>query len=258
VLEQRQAALLQARDDALGASRAKDEFLAALSHELRTPLNPVLLLASDAAHDPEYPAAVRELFATIEKNVMQEVRLIDDLLDITRIVAGKISLRKELVCFDAAVREAVEVVGPSAVEKRLRVELALGAEGVMVLADSVRLQQVFTNLLGNAVKFTPEGGTLQVRTQVDRATRGVDLEIIDSGIGMTAQELLRVFERFAQGDHARSARHSRYGGLGLGLTISRSLVESHGGRIAAMSPGPGAGSTFRVWLPLSRERPEGS
>lgn len=254
-LEARQAALLQARDAALSASRAKDEFLAALSHELRTPLNPVLLLASDAAADPAHSAEVRELFVTIEKNVLQEVRLIDDLLDITRIVAGKISLRNEPVVFDAAVREALEGLRPRATEKRLEVRLELNAAGVALRGDGVRLQQVFTNVLGNAVKFTPDHGTLQVSTEVDGAAGGVRLEVTDSGIGMSAMEIARVFDRFAQGDHARKAGQSRYGGLGLGLTISRSLVEAHGGRIEASSPGPGLGSTFRIWLPVARAQP---
>lgn len=254
-LDARQTALLEARDAALSASRAKDEFLAALSHELRTPLNPVLLLASDAAIDPAHPAEVRELFTTIEKNVIQEVRLIDDLLDLTRIVAGKFSLRNDPVVFDAAVRESLEIVRPRVAEKRLRVQVALNADGVNLRGDAVRLQQVLTNVLGNAVKFTPDEGTLEVRTRMDWSTGGVQLEVTDSGIGMTAAEIARVFDRFAQGDHARKAGQSRYGGLGLGLTISRSLVEAHGGRIEATSPGPGLGSTFLIWLPVMK--PEG-
>lgn len=251
-LAARQAALQQARDEALGASRAKDEFLAALSHELRTPLNPVLLLASDAAADPAYPPAVRELFATIEKNVLQEVRLIDDLLDVTRIIAGKLSLRQDVVAIDLVVREAVEIVRPWAQGKQLDVQVRLAADGVCVRGDSARLQQVLTNVLGNAIKFTAERGVVRIGTQVDPADGRVGIEIADSGIGMTAEEMARVFDRFVQGDHAHDGGHARYGGLGLGLSICRSLVEAHGGRIEASSPGLGRGATFRIGLPVMK------
>ncbi len=249
-LAARQAALAQARDEALAASRAKDEFLAALSHELRTPLNPVLLLASDAARDDGYPPAVREIFAMIERNVMTETRLIDDLLDVTRIAAGKISLRLERVEVDRVVHDAWESLRARAGEKRLEVRVRLGAPGVAVRGDAVRLLQVFANVLGNAVKFTPESGMVLVTTRVDAGTQRVRVEIADSGIGMTAEEIGRVFERFVQGEHASHGRGSRYGGLGLGLSISRALVEMHGGQIQATSGGSGRGSTFTILLPM--------
>lgn len=249
-LAARQAALAQARDDALAASRAKDEFLASLSHELRTPLNPVLLLASEAARDATHAPPLRELFVMIEKNVLHEARLIDDLLDVTRIGSGKLSLHRETLPFDLVVADAIESVRPRALEKRLELRVRLGATGERVSGDSVRLHQVFTNVLVNAVKFTPEGGIIMVVTSVDRATRRVRAEFSDSGIGMKADEVQRVFERFVQGDHTREGPRRRFGGLGLGLAISRSLVELHGGTIEATSPGPGRGSTFTIWLPL--------
>ncbi len=249
-LAARQAALAKARDEALAASRTKDEFLAALSHELRTPLNPVLLLASEAARDEGYPPAVREIFSMIERNVMTETRLIDDLLDVTRIAAGKISLRLEQVEVDRVVQDAWESLRARADQKRLDVRVRLGATGATVRGDAVRLLQVFANVLGNAVKFTPEGGIVMMTTRADAGARRVKIEIADSGIGMNAEEIARVFERFVQGEHASHGRGSRYGGLGLGLSISRSLVEMHGGRIEATSAGAGRGSTFTILLPM--------
>ena len=252
-LAARQAALARARDEALAASRAKDEFLASLSHELRTPLNPVLLLASEAARDASLPADVRELFATIEKNVVQETRLIDDLLDVTRIAAGKVSLVLQPVELESLVAEAVEAVKPAAAKKQLEVRLRRGAAQATVQADPVRLLQVLTNVLSNAVKFTPENGIVLVTTRLEPEEKMVAVKIADSGIGMNAEELARIFQRFAQGDHAKQGRGSRFGGLGLGLSISRSLVEMHGGRIEATSAGSGRGSVFTVTLPLRGE-----
>jgi signal transduction histidine kinase len=251
-LAARQEALARARDEALAASRAKDEFLAALSHELRTPLNPVLLLASEAARDRSFPPEVRELLATIEKNVLQEARLIDDLLDLTRIGSGKLSLELQAIELEPIVCDAMENLRPLIGEKRLDVRLRLAAERAKVRGDGVRLHQIFNNVLGNAVKFTPEAGIVIVATRLDPAAGTVCVEISDSGIGMTADELARIFRKFAQGDHARNGRHSRFGGLGLGLAITRSLVEMHGGTIEAASAGPGKGSTFIIRLPIER------
>jgi len=251
-LAARQAALEQARDTALAASKAKDEFLAALSHELRTPLNPVLLLASDAARDPSLPADVRETFETIEKHVLQEARLIDDLLDVTRIGSGKLNLHVESLDLDRIVQESIEIVRPRAAEKQQQVELNLGTMGARVRGDSVRLHQIFTNLVGNAVKFTPRSGRITVSSRMQPHDRTLVVEVADSGIGMSPAEVERVFERFVQGDHAGTGRGSPYGGLGLGLAIARSLVELHGGRIEAASEGLGKGAVFTVWLPEER------
>jgi signal transduction histidine kinase len=190
------------------------------------------------------------MFAGIEKNVMQEARLIDDLLDLTRIASGKLSLQLQTLEFDAAVNEAVDSLQSRAAEKKIELRRRLAAGDARVRGDGVRLHQVLANILGNAVKFTPERGIIMVTTRLNHAQNLASVEIADSGIGMTAEEVARIFERFAQGDHAREASRSRYGGLGLGLAIARSLAELHGGGIAATSAGVGRGSVFTIWLPL--------
>ncbi len=251
-LAARKAALEQARDTAVAASRAKDEFLAALSHELRTPLNPVLLLASDSARDATLPEDVRATFEMIEKHVLQEARLIDDLLDVTRIGSGKLNLHLDSQELDKLVQESIEIIRPRALEKQQQIEVNLVTLGARVRGDAVRLHQVFTNLLGNAVKFTPRGGRISVSSRTQPHDRTLVVEVADSGIGMSPAEVDRVFERFVQGDHASTGRSSPYGGLGLGLAIARSLVELHGGRIEAASEGLGKGAVFTVWLPEER------
>jgi PAS domain S-box-containing protein len=236
--------------DTLAASRAKDDFLAALSHELRTPLNPVLLLASDSAVNPDYPIAAREAFRSIEKNALLEARLIDDLLDLTRIEHGKLSL--EMLAFDVhgALKDALATVEPDAVDRRITLHVYLRSPVGMLTGDSARLQQVFWNVLKNAVKFTPVGGEIWTSTRLEAATNEIVIEIRDTGIGMEATEVARVFGAFSQGDHADQKSSHRFGGLGLGLAISRKLVELHSGRIEATSAGKNQGSTFTIYLPL--------
>lgn len=242
--------LERARDDALEASRAKDDFLAALSHELRTPLNPVLLLSSEAAEDPMLPAQVRADFAAIRKQVSLEARLIDDLLDLTRISRGLLSLDFRAHDVHAIVRDAIATVAGDVAEKSIALTVHFEADAPRVRADAVRLQQAFWNVLKNAVKFTPVGGRIGVASRtVEGAT--VEIVVTDTGIGISAAELPRIFEAFSQGDHASRVASHRFGGLGLGLTISRRVIEMHGGRIEALSPGPGAGSSFIVTLPLA-------
>lgn len=243
-----------ARDQALAASGAKDEFLARLSHELRTPLNPVLLLASEAAANPDLPEDVRADFHTIRKNVDLEARLIDDLLDITRISRGKLSLELRRLEVHDVLRDACTSVKGEADKKRLRLQLSLGGEGPYVLGDAVRLQQIFWNLLNNAVKFTPEGGRISVATQVRDGW--VTVEVQDNGIGLSEEELASVFDAFAQGEHSWPNGSHRFGGLGLGLAISRMLVEMHSGEITASSPGRNAGAIFRVRIPIQSESPQ--
>jgi signal transduction histidine kinase len=233
-----------ARNDAVAASRAKDDFLAALSHELRTPLNPVLLLASEGANDASLPDPVRETFRTICNNVNLEARLIDDLLDLTRIARGKLALEMRPTDIHAVLREAIGIVSPEIEEKEIGLELKLQAQRVTVIGDAVRLQQVFWNVLKNAVKFTPRGGQIAVDTIVCDATEKLKVRITDSGIGLLDGDRERIFDAFSQGEH-------RKGGLGLGLTITRRLLENLGGSITASSPGPGKGSTFEVELPLA-------
>lgn len=239
--------LKRANDELLAASRAKDDFMATLSHELRTPLNPVLLLASDAMNNRELPPRVRADFNTIRKNIEMEARLIDDLLDLTRIARGKIILEKHFVNLRTVLTDAVAQVREEMNQKKLRLELRLKAAQHTVFADSVRLQQIFWNLLKNAVKFTPEGGQVTVETEM--AGDKLLTKISDTGIGMTDDELAGIFKAFAQGEHAASNGH-RFGGLGLGLSISQKLTELHSGQIVATSEGRDKGAIFIVELPL--------
>ncbi len=246
-------ALEQARDLALAASRAKDDFLATLSHELRTPLNPVLLLASEAASNVSLPADVRADFDTIARSVALEARLIDDLLDLTRIARGKLAL--EIGAHDAheILREAASTVGSEIAQKNISLVLNLDAPRHLVPGDNVRLQQVFWNVLKNAVKFTPVDGRITVTTRLTATGNRMQIEISDTGIGLTQSEATRAFDAFSQGDHAASKSTHRFGGLGLGLAISHSLVEQHGGSITASSPGRGLGATFTIELPLAAD-----
>jgi len=255
VSDRRQAeeAMLKARDRALAASRAKDNFLAALSHELRTPLTPVLLLASEEAVNPRHAPAVRADFEMIAKNVALEARLIDDLLDLTRITRGKLALDWSPTDANVVLNDALAAVGAEFEEKKIELRLELAAPRHRLMADPVRLQQVFWNVLKNAAKFTPAGGRVTIGTSVVDRCRLL-VRVTDTGIGMTAPELARVFEAFAQGDHAEGGH--RFGGLGLGLAITERLVQLHGGSIRATSPGRGLGSTFEIELPLA-EVPEG-
>jgi len=234
----------------VAASRAKDDFLAALSHELRTPLNPVLLLASDAALRTDLPPAVRADFDTIRKNVELEARLIDDLLDLTRITRGKLTLEHRLVDPQLPLQDAIANVRADADDKRLALSFVPSLARPMVYGDPTRLQQIFWNLLKNAVKFAPEGGWIEISVREDAAARRVLITVQDNGIGITAEELPRLFQVFSQGDHAEGGSH-RFGGLGLGLAISHTLALLHAGSIRASSAGRGAGATFVVDLPLA-------
>jgi PAS domain S-box-containing protein len=252
VTEERQArrALTQARDEALAASRAKDDFLAALSHELRTPLNPALLLASEASTEPAYPQAAREDFARIKTNIELEARLIDDLLDLTRISKGLLTMQPVSVDLYAVAGEAYQKIQAEAEQKPLRVEWRLDGARPVVQGDAARLQQVFWNVLKNSVKFTPAGGSIVVEGRVDVSAGNVAVDIRDSGIGMGPDEVERIFEAFVQGSHARERGPHVFGGLGLGLAITRRVMELHGGRIIARSEGRGRGSCFTIEVPL--------
>lgn len=238
--------MARARDDALAASRAKDDFLAALSHELRTPLNPVLLIASDAASSRELPEAIRKDFEIIGKNIELEARLIDDLLDLTRIARGRLRLKLQKINANELLRNAVAHFHTDLAGKHLQLFLDLKADPATVEADPLRLQQILWNVLKNAVKFTPENGRVSVTSRT--CDKRLDIEIKDTGIGITPEELKRVFDPFSQGDHAAENAH-RFGGLGLGLAIAKQLVEMHHGRIFASSEGRGKGSAFTVELP---------
>jgi PAS domain S-box-containing protein len=240
-----------ARSQAETAMRMKDHFLATLSHELRTPLNPVLLIASDAAANPTLPPEVRGQFEVILKNVEVEAQLIDDLLDLSRITHGKIVLRMRAVDAHYVLQEALQTVRDLLEQKEIQTELALKAERHTILADAVRLQQVFWNILRNAIKFTAARGKITIATSLIENDTRLAVTITDTGIGMTEDELNSVFSAFAQGEHIRDAA-ANYGGMGLGLAISRKLVELHSGVIHARSAGRGQGASFIVELPLAK------
>jgi signal transduction histidine kinase/ActR/RegA family two-component response regulator len=236
--------------EARSANQAKDHFLAALSHELRTPLAPVLATVSALADDASLPSAVHDRLAMVRRNVELEARLIDDLLDLTRITHGKLELRPEATDLGEMVRQALRNCCAEDVENgRLRLELDFGADDHRLWADPPRLMQVFWNLLKNAVKFTPDGGSIRVRSYRQEAPGGPRLvvEIADTGIGIEPDVLPRLFQGFEQGSRAITRR---FGGLGLGLAISRAIVDLHGGRLSAASEGPGRGALFTVDLPV--------
>ena len=250
--------ILLTRDKAVAASRAKDDFLARLSHELRTPLNPVLLLASDAANDAKLPEHLRADFEMIAQNITLEARLIDDLLDLSRIAHDKLVLELRRFDLHSILLEALSMVNSEVAQKHLAVSLELKADRHSVMCDDVRLKQVFWNVLKNAVKFTPDGGRVTVETARAPESEDIVIRITDTGIGMTPDESGRIFEAFAQGDHSGDGGSQQFGGLGLGLAISRMLVEQHQGSISASSPGRNLGATFTVELPLcqAEEPPE--
>ena len=238
--------LRQAKEEAVRASEAKDKFLAALSHELRTPLTPVLMTAAAGRDEERYVPEVREQFAMIQRNIELEARLIDDLLDITRITHGKLRLRSQSSDAHSPLRAALEIVRDDVAHKRLTVEVDLAAERSHLVGDPARLEQVFWNLLKNAVKFTPEGGRVTVRSRnlEDR----IVFEISDTGVGLGAEALERIFLPFEQ---VKISDEHRFSGLGLGLAISKTITELHGGTIRAESGGAGRGATFVVELPVT-------
>ena len=238
--------LKKAHEEVVAASRAKDDFLATLSHELRTPLNPVLLIASDAVNNHELAPSVRMDFNTILKNIELEARLIDDLLDLTRIAGGKVILDKRIIDVHSICREAIAMVQEEMVRKEIVLKLKLAASQSEVFADMVRLQQVFWNLLKNAVKFTPQHGLITVESEVSEKDH-VIIRIVDTGIGIEPGEMSRLFKTFSQGDQAR-----QFGGLGLGLAISKRLMDVHEAKIHAFSLGRDQGATFTVELPLAK------
>ncbi|RUL87441.1 histidine kinase N-terminal 7TM domain-containing protein [Tautonia sociabilis] len=241
-----------ARIEAEASDRAKDDFLAVLSHELRNPLTPVLAGADALLDDPATPWHMRPTLAMIRRNAELEARLIDDLLDLTRIRHGRLAVRPEVIDAHVPIRDALEVCEADLRSKSIQLDVALEADRRFVAFDPVRLQQVAWNLVKNAVKFTPEGGRITVRTRELLPGPRLDglpwleLEVADTGIGIDPDLIPRVFDAFEQGG-PETAR--RYGGLGLGLAICRAIVDAHGGRIAASSAGRGLGTTFRVELP---------
>ncbi|MDQ3035533.1 MAG: GAF domain-containing sensor histidine kinase, partial [Myxococcota bacterium] len=230
--------------EAREASRLKDEFLATISHELRTPLNAILGWASILPSRATSPEAFQRGLAVIERNARAQARLIDDVLDVSRIVSGKLGLRRERVDVGAVIRAAAESLAPSAGAARIDLQVDVAPDVGSIVGDPDRIQQIVWNLLSNAVKFTPAGGHITAR-----ATRGsehVEIRVQDDGAGIAPEFLPFVFDRFRQADSSMTRRH---GGLGLGLSIARHLTELHGGEIDVESPGIGMGATFRVVLP---------
>ena len=238
------------------ANKAKDDFLAALSHELRTPLTPTLAAASylsiNAARiSPEFSDEID----TIQRNVQLQARLIDDLLDLTRAVRGKLELHFDRVDAHALVRDALEIARADIISKKLEVSTAYDAKKHHIWADPVRIQQVFWNLINNAVKFTPSGGKIDIRTH-NTADGQFKFEIIDNGIGIEAQKLEKLFRPFEQGG-AQITR--QFGGLGLGLAISKHLMDLHDGTIEVESAGRSCGTSFRVKLAvIARQEQDGA
>ena len=236
--------LRRAKEQAEAANSAKDQFLAVLSHELRTPLTPVLASVEVLGRQENLPEEVATSLETIRRNVQMEARIIDDLLDLTRISRGKIELRPESVDAHGSLRHALEVWQRQIEEKQLEVRLPPAARSHHVWADPTRLEQVFWNLIGNAVKFTPEGGRITLRSSF-KADQRLVIEISDTGIGIEAELLPRLFHAFEQGERTVTRR---YGGLGLGLSISKALVEMLDGSLEAASEGMGRGAAFTLSL----------
>jgi PAS domain S-box-containing protein len=237
-----------ARTEAERATRLRDEFLAIVSHELRTPLNGImgwaqLLKRSMISNDPNVLAEAAE---AIERGTRSQAQLIDDLLDMNRIMTGKLHLDIRSVQLAAVIESALSTLKPAAEAKGIRLQTTLATNVAPIRGDPTRLQQVIWNLISNAVKFTPKGGKIQVL--LERINSHIEISVGDTGIGIKPDFLPHVFERFRQADSSTSRRH---GGLGLGLAIAKQIVELHGGSISAESRGEGQGSTFHVSLPIS-------
>ena len=235
----------KARADAEAANRLKDEFLATLSHELRTPLNAILGWARILGTGPVDPEDLQEGLAAIDRNARAQVQIIEDLLDVSRIISGTLRLDVQRVNMLEVIEAAIAAVTPAAEAKGVRLKKVLDPLAAPVSGDPARLQQVVWNLLSNAVKFTPKGGRVQVL--LERVNSHVEVSVIDTGIGIRPDFLPHVFERFRQADSSTTRRH---GGLGLGLAIVKQLTELQGGTVRAKSPGEGQGSTFVVCLPI--------
>ena len=234
----------QARVESDEASRLKDEFLMTLSHELRTPLNAIVgwarMLGSHALPAERHKQALD----TIERNAAAQTRLVEDLLDVSRAISGKLQIDARRINVEEVVLRAIETLRPAMVARRIAFHQEIEPELAAILADPNRLQQIVWNLLSNAIKFTPEGGRVEI--VVSRQGASIELRVTDNGIGIAPEFLPYVFDRFRQAD---AGPRREYGGLGLGLAIVRQLTELHGGRVSASSEGIGHGATFRVTLP---------
>ncbi len=228
------------------SSRLKEEFLATISHELRTPLSAILGWARMLRMGQLSEENAAKALDTIERNARAQAQLVDDLLDVSRIITGKLRMNVQPADPNAFIEAAVEAVKPAAEAKGVRVHKVIDTGAIAIPGDPVRLQQVVWNLLSNAIKFTPRGGHVQIRSE--RVNSHLEIVVSDTGQGIAADFLPHVFDRFRQADQKTSRQH---GGMGLGLAIVRHLVEMHGGTVRANSEGEGRGSTFTVMLPIT-------
>ena len=240
------AASRRAQAAAESANAAKSQFLAMVSHELLTPLSPMLMAAEMLLDDPSLSERVALDLETIRRNIHLEIRLINDLLDVSRIATGKLQIHREVTDLHQIIRAAIALCENEIADREQTLRISLDAQHHALNGDPLRLQQVFWNLIRNASKFTPHAGTISIATR-DTAG-GIEIEITDTGIGIDASRLSSIFNAFEQGD---SDVRVRFGGLGLGLAIAESLTAAHGGKIAAASQGKGRGATFTVLLPVT-------
>jgi signal transduction histidine kinase len=245
LLAREQAARLEAE----AANRLKDEFLATLSHELRTPLNAIMGWAHVLGQSTGDRPTVQRAADVIRQNAAAQAQLIEDILDVSRIVGGRLVLDTRAVQMRAVIEDAIDSLAPASAAKMIQVDRLL-ADGVMVHGDRDRLQQVVWNLVSNALKFTPKGGRVEVELREEDGEAVI--RVTDTGIGIPGDFLPFVFDRFRQADSSMSRRHS---GLGLGMAIVRHLVELHGGTVSAESEGEGKGATFRLRLPKRADMP---
>lgn len=243
-LENERSALKGANVQLQHLHKMKDEFLATVSHELRTPLNAIMGWAQILTEDELAPDEIRNGLDTIKRNAKNQSNLIEDLLDVSRIISGKMILKRESVEATALLKQSLETVRPMIEARKQKVHLQVSAKPIYLKGDATRITQIFWNLLSNASKFTPQGGDITVL--LENAGHYFRLEVSDTGAGIAADFLPNLFNRFSQADGSYARRH---GGLGLGLAIVRHLVELHGGTVTATSPGVGKGSTFTVFLP---------
>jgi signal transduction histidine kinase/CheY-like chemotaxis protein len=232
------------RQELIGANAAKDQFLALLSHELRNPLSPVIAMVGELEASAGDAPEVRRALEVIRRNVELEARLIDDLLDVTRISKGKLQLSLETASVHEILQRSYEICREEIASKDLKIEFRLRAEQAFVEGDPARLQQVFWNLIKNSVKFTPAKGRIVIET-LNPTPDKLEIRTTDSGIGIESDQMERIFNAFEQG---QSSITRRFGGLGLGLAISKAMVNAHGGTIKAESSGKNRGATFTVTL----------